>query len=33
MIPRFPMEVPDQSGRSDDLPPERRILIPQHPRR
>ena len=33
MIPRFPIEVPDQSGRSDDLPPERRTLIPQHPRR
>ena len=26
-------QVPDQSGRSDDLPPERRTLIPRHPRR
>jgi len=33
MIPRFLIEVPDQPGRSDDLPPERRTLIPQHPRR
>jgi len=33
MIPRFLIEVPDQSERSDDLPPERRTLIPQHPRR
>ena len=33
MIPQFLTEVPDQSGRSDDRPPERRTLIPQHPRR
>jgi alpha/beta hydrolase fold len=33
MIPQFLVEVPDQSGRSDDRPLERGTLIPQHPRR
>jgi hypothetical protein len=33
MVPRFLIDVPDQPGRSDDLPSERGTLVPQHPRR